>query len=34
LVNDFETSLARHDLSTREAVMWKTANTWYRLGIA
>ena len=28
----FETSLARHALPTREAVMWKTANSWYRLG--
>ena len=34
LVSDFETSLARHDLATREAVMWKTANTWYRLGVS
>ena len=33
LVSDFETSLARHDLATREAVMWKTANSWYRLGV-
>ena len=33
LVTDFETSLACHDLSTREAVMWKTANNWYRLGV-
>jgi predicted TIM-barrel fold metal-dependent hydrolase len=33
LVTDFETSLTRHELATREAVMWKTANTWYRLGI-
>ena len=34
LVSDFETSLARHDLATREAVMWKTANNWYRLGVS
>jgi predicted TIM-barrel fold metal-dependent hydrolase len=34
LVSDFETSLARHDLATREAAMWKTANTWYRLGVS
>ena len=34
LVTDFETSLTRHELATREAVMWKTANTWYRLGVA
>ena len=34
LVSDFETSLAHHDLATREAVMWKTANNWYRLGVA
>ena len=33
LVSDFETSRARHDLATREAVMWKTANSWYRLGV-
>jgi predicted TIM-barrel fold metal-dependent hydrolase len=33
LVTDFETSLARHELATREAVMWKTANSWYRLGV-
>jgi predicted TIM-barrel fold metal-dependent hydrolase len=33
LVNDFESSLARHDLATREAVMWKSANTWYGLGV-
>ena len=32
LAIDFETSLARHALPTREAVMWKTANSWYRLG--
>jgi len=34
LMNDFETSLARHELATREAVMWKTANSWYRLGVS
>ena len=34
LVADFETSLARHELATREAVMWKTANRWYRLGVS
>jgi predicted TIM-barrel fold metal-dependent hydrolase len=33
LVNDFESSLARHDLATREAVMWKSANSWYGLGV-
>jgi predicted TIM-barrel fold metal-dependent hydrolase len=33
LVADFETSLDRHDLATREAVMWKTANSWYGLGV-
>ncbi len=32
LASDFETSLARHALTTRDAVMWKTANSWYRLG--
>ena len=32
LASDFETSLARHALTTREAVMWKTANSWYGLG--
>jgi predicted TIM-barrel fold metal-dependent hydrolase len=32
LVSNFETSLARHDLAIREAVMWKSANSWYRLG--
>ena len=34
LVKDFETSLAAHDLTTSEAVMWKTANNWYRLGVS
>jgi predicted TIM-barrel fold metal-dependent hydrolase len=33
LVADFETSLARHDLATREAVMWQSANSWYGLGV-
>ena len=33
LVTDFETSLARYDLATREAVMWKSANNWYHLGV-
>ncbi|QLL24412.1 hypothetical protein DLE04_01505 [Actinobacteria bacterium IMCC26103] len=33
LVNDFESSLARHDSATREAVMWKSANSWYGLGV-
>ena len=32
LASNFETSLARHALTTREAVMWKTANSWYGLG--
>lgn len=32
LATDFETSLARHELNTREAVMWKSANSWYHLG--
>ena len=32
LASDFETSLARHAITTRDAVMWKTANSWYRLG--
>lgn len=32
LTADFESSLARHDLATRDAVMWKTANNWYHLG--
>ncbi len=34
LITDFETSLARHELVTREAVMWKSANRWYRLGVS
>lgn len=33
LVTDFESSLARHAPDTREAVMWKSANHWYQLGI-
>jgi predicted TIM-barrel fold metal-dependent hydrolase len=33
LVGDFEMSLARHDLATREAVMWQSANSWYGLGV-
>ena len=33
LATDFEGSLARHDLATREAVMWKSANHWYKLGV-
>jgi predicted TIM-barrel fold metal-dependent hydrolase len=32
LASDFETSLARHAITTRDAVMWKTANSWYGLG--
>jgi predicted TIM-barrel fold metal-dependent hydrolase len=34
LVSDFEISLARHDLATREAVMWKSASNWYGLGVS
>jgi len=34
LVSDFEISLARHDLATCEAVMWKSANNWYGLGVS
>jgi len=34
LITDFEISLARHDLATREAVMWKSANNWYGLGVS
>jgi len=33
LVIDFEISLARHDLATRDAVMWQSANSWYGLGV-
>jgi predicted TIM-barrel fold metal-dependent hydrolase len=34
LVTDFEISLARHDLATRDAVMWESANNWYGLGVS
>jgi predicted TIM-barrel fold metal-dependent hydrolase len=34
LVTDFEISLARHDLATRDAVMWESANSWYGLGVS
>lgn len=33
LLSDFEESLSRYDQATREAVMWRTANSWYRLGV-
>jgi predicted TIM-barrel fold metal-dependent hydrolase len=31
LISDFEITLQRHGLATREAVMWKSASAWYRL---
>lgn len=31
LTSSFEESLAKHGASVRDAVMWKNANTWYRL---
>lgn len=34
LISDFETILAAHDSSICEAVMWKSANSWYGLGVA
>ena len=33
LLAGFEESLSRYDQATREAVMWRTANNWYRLGV-
>jgi predicted TIM-barrel fold metal-dependent hydrolase len=33
LLADFEEILSRYDQATREAVMWRTANNWYRLGV-
>jgi predicted TIM-barrel fold metal-dependent hydrolase len=33
LLAGFDESLRRYDQATREAVMWRTANNWYRLGV-
>ncbi len=33
LATDFESSLTRHPIATREAVMWRSANDWYKLGV-
>lgn len=33
LLADIEESLSRYDQATRESVMWRTANNWYRLGV-
>jgi predicted TIM-barrel fold metal-dependent hydrolase len=33
LLADFEERLRRYDQVTRDAVMWKTTNNWYRLGV-
>ena len=33
LLAGFEESLSRYDQATRESVMWRTANNWYRLGV-
>jgi predicted TIM-barrel fold metal-dependent hydrolase len=34
LISDFEITLQRHGLATREAVMWKSASAWYNLDTA
>lgn len=33
LLAGFDESLRRYDQATRESVMWRTANNWYRLGV-
>jgi len=34
LAADFEESLSRHSPDIRKAVMWRTANKWYQLGVS
>ena len=33
LLSDIEESLSRYDQATRDAVMWRSASNWYRLGV-